>query len=159
MAGADKDQDELAGTEQPFVSHLVELRDRLIEDGEGQVVHRVAVFDRRQEVAGDDERAVGLAPAHERLDADDPGRLQPDLRLEDRLDLTGAKRMAQAMTRLERIAVLVQNSSVVGPRSNVASSATRTPKTALPTWPSGTVLGSGIMKKANAGRMPCGERH
>src|SRR6478735_1789107 len=28
--GADKDPDELAGTEQPFVSHLVELRDRLI---------------------------------------------------------------------------------------------------------------------------------
>ena len=29
-AMADKDPDELAGTEQPFVSHLVELRDRLI---------------------------------------------------------------------------------------------------------------------------------
>ena len=28
--GSDKDPDELAGTEQPFVSHLVELRDRLI---------------------------------------------------------------------------------------------------------------------------------
>ncbi|MEP6739717.1 MAG: twin-arginine translocase subunit TatC [Caldimonas sp.] len=28
--GADKNPDELAGTEQPFVSHLVELRDRLI---------------------------------------------------------------------------------------------------------------------------------
>src|SRR5204863_2980926 len=27
---AEKDQDELAGTEQPFVSHLIELRDRLI---------------------------------------------------------------------------------------------------------------------------------
>src|ERR1700712_1063817 len=28
--GTDKDPDELAGTEQPFVSHLVELRDRLL---------------------------------------------------------------------------------------------------------------------------------
>ena len=30
MSGKDDKQDELAGTEQPFVSHLVELRDRLI---------------------------------------------------------------------------------------------------------------------------------
>jgi sec-independent protein translocase protein TatC len=31
MSGSDKDkEDELAGTEQPFVSHLIELRDRLI---------------------------------------------------------------------------------------------------------------------------------
>ena len=29
-AGTDKDPDELAGTEQPFVSHLIELRDRLV---------------------------------------------------------------------------------------------------------------------------------
>ena len=30
MSGPDKQEDELAGTEQPFVAHLVELRDRLI---------------------------------------------------------------------------------------------------------------------------------
>jgi sec-independent protein translocase protein TatC len=30
MSGSDKQNDELAGTEQPFVAHLVELRDRLI---------------------------------------------------------------------------------------------------------------------------------
>mgnify|MGYP006378626249 CR=1 FL=1 len=28
--GPDNKEDELAGTEQPFVSHLIELRDRLI---------------------------------------------------------------------------------------------------------------------------------
>ena len=61
---------------------------------------------------------------------------------------TSAKRRAQAMTRLPRIAVLVQNSSVVGPISSTASMATMTPKTTLATWPSGTVLGSGIMNRA-----------
>ena len=30
MSGPDDKPDELAGTEQPFVSHLVELRDRLV---------------------------------------------------------------------------------------------------------------------------------
>ena len=29
-SGTDDKEDELAGTEQPFVSHLVELRDRMI---------------------------------------------------------------------------------------------------------------------------------
>ena len=43
---------------------------------------------------------------------------------------------------------MVQNSSVVGPRSTTDSRATITPNTNLPTWPSGTVRGSGIMKKA-----------
>ena len=31
MADSPKKEDELAGTEQPFVAHLVELRDRLIK--------------------------------------------------------------------------------------------------------------------------------
>ncbi len=31
MSGPDKKEDELAGTEQPFVAHLVELRDRLLK--------------------------------------------------------------------------------------------------------------------------------
>src|SRR5260370_1323035 len=61
---------------------------------------------------------------------------------------TRAKRSAQANTRLARIAVLVQNSSVVGPRSNTANRATITPKTIRAPRPSGTVLGSGIMKRA-----------
>ena len=46
------------------------------------------------------------------------------------------------------MAVLVQNSSVVGPRRTTERKATMTPKTNRPTWPSGTVRGSGIMKKA-----------
>src|SRR5205807_5064358 len=41
---------------------------------------------------------------------------------------------AQANTRLPRIAVLVQNSRVVGPIKTTESNATRTPKTNLPTW-------------------------
>src|SRR6266851_1704078 len=61
---------------------------------------------------------------------------------------TSAKRIAQAMTRLARIAVLVQNSSAVGPSSSTASTATMTPKTTLATGPSGTVLGSGTMNSA-----------
>jgi sec-independent protein translocase protein TatC len=44
MAGADKDQDELAGTEQPFVSHLVELRDRLIRSAIAVLVCAAALF-------------------------------------------------------------------------------------------------------------------
>src|SRR5438270_1154706 len=59
-----------------------------------------------------------------------------------------AKRRAHAMTRLPRIAVLVQNSSVVGPSNTTASNATTTPNTILATGPSGTVLGSGIMNSA-----------
>ena len=31
MSGGDEKPDELAGTEQPFVSHLIELRDRLVK--------------------------------------------------------------------------------------------------------------------------------
>ena len=31
MSGPDEKPDELAGTEQPFVSHLIELRDRLVK--------------------------------------------------------------------------------------------------------------------------------
>src|SRR2546425_2117357 len=58
------------------------------------------------------------------------------------------KRPAHAMTRLARIAVLVQNSRVVGPRSRTDSRATITPKTNLDAWPSGTVRGSGTMNKA-----------
>src|SRR5437763_5906282 len=41
---ADKDQDELAGTEQPFVSHLVELRDRLIRASIAVLVCAAALF-------------------------------------------------------------------------------------------------------------------
>src|SRR5256885_6708714 len=48
-------------------------------------------------------------------------------------------RPAHAMTRLARIAVLVQNSRVVGPRRSTDSRATITPKTNLDAWPSGTV--------------------
>src|SRR5882762_3718705 len=61
---------------------------------------------------------------------------------------TRANRSAQAITRLARIAVLVQNSSVVGPSSTTASNATKTPKTTLASCPSGTVLGSGTMNSA-----------
>src|SRR6266849_6638137 len=78
-----------------------------------------------------------------------------------------ANRPAHAMTRLARMAVLVQYSRAVGPSSSTARRATTTPKTNLATgpsgtvWratttpktnlatgPSGTVLGSGIMNKA-----------
>src|SRR5581483_6450473 len=59
-----------------------------------------------------------------------------------------ANRPAQAMTRLARMAVLVQNSSTVGPMSSADSSATPTPNTKRPTGPSGTVRGSGIMNRA-----------
>src|SRR5712691_5504687 len=62
---------------------------------------------------------------------------------------TSANRSAQAITRLARIAVLVQNSKEVGPSSSTASMATITPKTTLANWLSGTVLGSGIMNRAN----------
>src|SRR3954451_24996370 len=41
---ADKDQDELAGTEQPFVSHLIELRDRLIRSALAVLVCAAALF-------------------------------------------------------------------------------------------------------------------
>src|SRR5437763_9766763 len=41
---ADKDQDELAGTEQPFVSHLVELRDRLIRSAIAVLVCAAVLF-------------------------------------------------------------------------------------------------------------------
>ena len=45
MSGsADKDPDELAGTEQPFVSHLVELRDRLIRAAIAVGVCALALF-------------------------------------------------------------------------------------------------------------------
>src|SRR6266851_7698601 len=59
-----------------------------------------------------------------------------------------ANRPAHAMTRLARMAVLVQYSRAVGPSSSTARMATTTPKTTLATGPSGTVLGSGIMNKA-----------
>ena len=62
--------------------------------------------------------------------------------------LTSANRRAQAMTRLARIAVLVQNSSVVGPSSSTASAATKTPKTTRASGLAGTVLGSGTMNSA-----------
>src|SRR4029078_11586850 len=41
---AEKDQDELAGTEQPFVSHLVELRDRLIRSAIAVLVCAAVLF-------------------------------------------------------------------------------------------------------------------
>src|SRR5258708_13208909 len=55
---------------------------------------------------------------------------------------TRAKRSAQANTRLARIAVLVQTSSVTGPRSNTPNMPPITPKTIRAPRPSGTVLGS-----------------
>ncbi|HEX7435092.1 MAG TPA: twin-arginine translocase subunit TatC [Caldimonas sp.] len=42
--GVDKDPDELAGTEQPFVSHLVELRDRLIRASIAVLVCAAVLF-------------------------------------------------------------------------------------------------------------------
>ena len=59
-----------------------------------------------------------------------------------------ANRPAHAMTRLARIAVLVQNSRVVGPSSRTESRATTTPNTSRAAWPSGTVRGSGTMNRA-----------
>src|ERR1700720_4857689 len=56
-----------------------------------------------------------------------------------------ANRPAHAMTRLARMAVLVQYSRAVGPSSSTARTATTTPKTTRATGPSGTGLGSGIM--------------
>ena len=44
---------------------------------------------------------------------------------------TSANRIAQAITRLARIAVFVQNSKEVGPSSSTASMATMTPNTTL----------------------------
>src|SRR5215212_7159487 len=41
---ADKDPDELAGTEQPFVSHLIELRDRLIRASIAVLVCAAVLF-------------------------------------------------------------------------------------------------------------------
>ena len=87
----DRDRAELEALRAP----VGELADGLVEDGQRQVVHRVAVFDRRQEVAGHDEAAVGLAPAHERLDADRIAGEQLDLGLEDGFDVAGAQRPAQ----------------------------------------------------------------
>src|ERR1700730_11413068 len=57
-----------------------------------------------------------------------------------------AKRRAQAITRLPRIAVFVQNSSVVGASSSTDRMATTMPNAILATGPSGTVCGSGIIK-------------
>ena len=42
--GTDKDPDELAGTEQPFVSHLIELRDRLIRASIAVLVCAAVLF-------------------------------------------------------------------------------------------------------------------
>src|SRR6202140_2184698 len=85
------------------------------------------------------------------------GTLQPGITKDDKryilswreaMNALSANRSEQAMTRLARIAVLVQNSSVVGPSRRTANSATITPKTMRATLPSGTVLGSGIMNRA-----------
>ncbi|MDP1967826.1 MAG: twin-arginine translocase subunit TatC, partial [Burkholderiaceae bacterium] len=44
MTEPDKKEDELAGTEQPFVQHLVELRDRLIRSAIAVGVAAVCLF-------------------------------------------------------------------------------------------------------------------
>ncbi len=72
-----------------------ELTDRLIEDGQREVVHRVAVFDRRKEVARGGECVVGLAPAHQRLDARDRTGGQLNLGLKDGHDVPDAQRSPQ----------------------------------------------------------------
>src|SRR5579872_2688870 len=59
-----------------------------------------------------------------------------------------AKRPAHAITREARIAVLVQNSSVVGPMSSTERRPTAAPNTIRARGLSGTVLGSGTMNSA-----------
>src|SRR5882672_7161334 len=106
----------------------------------------------------DRSAATGMEPTSNIATAKPTGNRQPKWK-KSRLSLTpsarngarkltSANRSAQAMTRLARIAVLVQNSSVVGPSNSTASRATPTPNTTLANGASGTVLGSGIMNRA-----------
>src|ERR1700730_1872272 len=104
----------------------------------------------------DRSAATGRVPTNSRATASAAGRRQPSRRL-PALGLSrassgdrkraSAKRRAQAITRLARIAVLVQNSRVVGPISRTARTATIMPNATRATGPSGTVLGSGTMKR------------
>src|SRR5438132_714078 len=106
----------------------------------------------------DRSAATGTVPANTRATASAAGRRQwrrplPALRRprasSGTIDQASTKRKAQAITRLARIDVFVQNSSVVGPRSSTDRMATTMPNAIRATGPSGTVRGSGIMNNTN----------
>src|SRR6202162_5759298 len=99
--------------------------------------------------------ATGMVPTKSRATASTAGRRQLRRRLPARCrsrassgdrNRASAERRAQAITRLARIAVLVQNSRVVGPINRTARMATTRPNATRDTAPSGTGLGAGIMK-------------
>src|SRR5450759_1385388 len=106
----------------------------------------------------DRSAAIGTHPTHNMATAKPTGTRQPRWKKSDASRTPSASsgarkraranRSAQATTRLARIAVLVQNSSVVGPSSRTDNSATTAPNTIRETLPSGTVLGSDSMNRA-----------
>ena len=68
MSSGDKNPDELAGTEQPFVSHLIELRDRLIRAmiAVGVCFGVLALYPGPGGALRHPRRAAGRAPAQGR---------------------------------------------------------------------------------------------
>ena len=66
VAGRDVDRD---GHLQPDRPPLRGLRERGVDDVAGEPVHEAGVLGQRDEVVGEDQAALRVPPAHERLDA------------------------------------------------------------------------------------------
>ena len=80
---------------------------RAVEDERGQRPRQAALLDQREEVAGAEQAALGVLPAHERLDAAHRAGPQLGLRLVVQDELAGLERGAELADEREPLAAVV----------------------------------------------------
>ncbi len=95
------------------------LADRLLDDDAADLRHQAGLFRDRDELAGRDHAALGLLPAHQRLDAGDRAVGQRDLRLE--VDAERALGDGDLEVALELLAVLELAPQLLGEEGVVAA--------------------------------------
>ena len=101
-AEVDRDADVVAA-----LGQRADLLQRAIEHERGQRAREAALLDQRQEVAGAEQPALGVLPAHERLDAAHGARPQLGLRLVVQDELAGLERGAELADEREPLAAVV----------------------------------------------------
>ena len=101
-AEVDRDAEVVAGSRS--AAHLLE---RAVEDERGQRPRQAALLDEREEVAGAEQAALGVVPAHERLDAAHRAGPQLRLRLVVQDELAGLERGAELADEREPLAAVV----------------------------------------------------
>ena len=83
----------------PPLAQPADLLERAVEHERGQRARQPALLDQREEVAGAEQAALRMVPAHERLDAAHDAGAQVGLRLVVQDELAGLQRGAAARRR------------------------------------------------------------